>query len=299
MHRLLLCTGFLFFNLATALAQPATPAIPADSGQARPALPVAPEAVTPAKPTAPATNSPASVPVGTASVSVIAESDLKAPLQELAQAWADNQDNSPQMPITLTNTGTIRSKAESGAGAYDVVISADVDDVKAMTDAGILSADGQRSLARNTLVVYGRKALLKDDDLDWFDLVGSEWKKVALGNPDLVASGRVARRALQKHSLINDDNKDLFVYAITDSLALSTVARQQADAVFAFKTDAAKMNEHGFEIMPISTQDAPPVFYTAAISRQAKNPTQARAFLDFLSGETAKPVWVKYGFETN
>jgi molybdate transport system substrate-binding protein len=203
------------------------------------------------------------------------------------------------VPITLTNTGTIRAKATSGGGNYDIVISADLDDVKAMTDQGILSADGQRSLARNTLVVYGRKALVKDDQLDWFDLVGSEWKKVALGNPDLVESGRVARHALQKHGLVNDDNKDLFVYSATDSLALNVIAREQADAVFAFKTDASKLNQPGFEIIPVNTQDAPPVFYTAAVCKQAKNPVQARAFIDFCTSDNARPIWVKYGFETN
>ncbi len=304
MKPLFLIFGLLIFSLAPAAAQPAqpaVPAVPADANQPRPALPVAPEAVTPAKPVAPAapsTNTVTFVPGASVSVSVIAESSLKAPLQELAQAWADNQDNSPQVPITLTNTGTIRAKASSG-GSYDVVISADLDDMKALTDQGILSGDGQRSLARNTLVVYGRKALLKDDQLDWFDLVGSEWKKVALGNPDLVESGRAAQRALKKHDLLSDDNKDVFVYAVTDALALNVVAREQADAVFAFKTDAAKLNQPGFEIVPIDTADAPPVFYTAAVAKQAKNPTQARAFIDYCTSDAARPIWAKYGFETN
>src|SRR6202012_1313266 len=104
---------------------------------------------------------------------------------------------------------------------------------------GLLIADGQRSVARNTLVIYGRKALLKDDELDWFDLVGSEWKKVALGNPDMVALGRAAKRALQKHSLINDDTKNVFVYAPTEARAVSVVESEKADAVFAYKTDLA------------------------------------------------------------
>ena len=229
---------------------------------------------------------------------MIAESSLKEVLQELAQTWADNQDNSPQVPLTLTNSGTLRSKIESGT-VVDVIISADVDDVKAMTDEGLLFADGQHSLARTTLVVYGRKALVKDDDLDWFDLVGTEWKKVALGTPDQVASGRAAKRALQKHGLISDDNKEVFVYAHTDALALAVVQREQADAVFAYRTDVAKLNLHGFDIIPIKTEDAPPIFYTAAVDKLSKNPAQARAFIDFCSSEAARAIWVKYGFETN
>jgi molybdate transport system substrate-binding protein len=298
MNRLFVCLSLLLLSLVPLYAQPAVPAKPADPTQARPALPVVPDSITPPQPATPSTNPAPAIPLAPVSVSVMAESSLKQVLQELAQAWADNQDSSPQVPLTLTNSGTIRARVESGTPC-DVVISADVADVKTMTDKGLLFADGQRSLARNTLVVYGRKPLVKDEELDWFDLVGSEWKKVALGNPDLVASGRVAQRALQKHGLINDDNKGVFTYAQTDALALGVVQREQADAVFAYKSDAAKMSLRGFASVAIKTDDAPPIFYTAAVCRASKNPTMARAFVDYCSSEAAKPVWAKYGFETN
>jgi len=292
MNSILLCLALLLFSLAPVSAQTATPAQPADPNQPRPALPVVPESVTPP---APSTNN---APAPQVAVSIIADSSLKQVLQELAQSWADNQDSSPQVPLTLTNAGTLRAKVEGGS-TWDVVISADVADVKEMTASGLLFADGQRSLARNTLVIYGRKALVKDDELDWFDLIGTEWKKVALGNPDQVASGRVARRALQKHGLLDDDHKDVFVYAPTEALALAVVQREQADAVFFYKTDAVKISLPGFELFPVTTDDAPPVFYTAAVSRLAKNPVQARAFIDYCGGDAAKAIWAKYGFETN
>jgi molybdate transport system substrate-binding protein len=159
--------------------------------------------------------------------------------------------------------------------------------------------DGQRMLARNSVVIYGRKALVKDDDLQWYDLIGNEWKKVALGKPDTVASGHVAQRALQKHDLLGDDNKELYTYTMTDGLAIGQAQAEKADAVFAFKTDVAKLNLNGFEIFPLDSADAPPVFYTAAVCRLAKNPALAHAFIDFLSSDAAKPIWAKYGFETN
>jgi molybdate transport system substrate-binding protein len=295
MKTMLLCFALLFFSFGRGAAQPATPATPADPNQARPAQPVAPDSL---PPPAPATNNAPAAPTSQVAVAIIAESSLKQVLQELVQTWADAQDSSPQVPLTLTNSGTLRAKVEAGS-TWDVVISADVADVKEMTDKGLLFADGQRSLARNTLVIFGRKALVKDDDLDWFDLIGTEWKKVALGNPDLVASGRVAKRALQKHGLVNDDNKDLFVYAPTETLALAVAQREQADAVFVYKTDAANIKLPGFDIFPLKTEDAPPVFYTAAVCRLAKKPVQARAFIDYCMSEAAKAIWAKYGFETN
>jgi molybdate transport system substrate-binding protein len=300
MNTILFCFALLFFSLAPLCAQPAVPAMPADPNQARPAQPVFYDSVNPppAQTATPATTKAVPAQAPQVAVAVIADSSLKQVLQELAQAWADTQDTGPQIPLTLTNAGTLRAKVETSP-MWDVVISADVADMKAMTDKGVLFADGQRSLARNTLVVYGRKALVKDDDLDWFDLIGTEWKKVALGNPEMVASGRVAKRALQKHDLLGDENKETFVYSPTDALALAVVQRDQADAVFAYKTDAARMNLHGFEIVPIKTEDAPPVFYTAAVCRLAKNPALAHAFIDYCGGADAKAIWAKYGFETN
>ena len=298
MNSFLYCLALLLSSVAPLCAQTATPAQPADPNQPRPALPVVPDSITPPQMTTPATNSAPAATTPQVAVAIIADSSLKQVLQELAQGWADSQDSSPQVPLTLTNAGTLLAKVEAGS-VWDVVISADVADVKEMTDKGFLSADGQRSLARNTLVIYGRKALVKDDELDWFDLIGSEWKKVALGNPDLVASGRVAKRALQKHDLLGDENKEIFVYAPTEALALGVVEREQADAVFFYKTDAAKISLPGFELFPITTDDAPPVFYTASVCRQAKNPAQARAFIDYCGSDAAKAVWTKYGFETN
>jgi len=309
MNRLLLSLALLLVSLAPLFAQPAVPAQPADPNQPRPALPVVPDTITPPQYATPAANSPAastnSAPAAPAAaqvaLSIIADSSLKQVLAELAQAWADNQDNSPQVPLTLTNAGTLRAKVESStaASSWDVVISADVADVKEMTDKSFLFADDQRSLARNSLVVYGRKALVKDDELDWFDLVGTEWKKVALGNPDLVASGRVAKLALQKHDLLGDDHKDVYDYEPMEKLAVAAVDREQADAVFLFKTDAMRMSLPGFENFLIKTDDAPPIFYTAAVGRLSKNPTLAHAFIDYCGSDVAKPIWAKYGFETN
>jgi molybdate transport system substrate-binding protein len=287
--------ALLFLSIASVVAQPAKPAVPADPNQARPASPVLPD---PVPQMTPSTNDASATPAPQIAVTVIADSSLKQVLQELAQAWADTQDSGPQVPLTLTNAGTLRSKVDAG-GVWDVVISADVADVKEMTDKGYLMADGQISLARNSLVVYGRKALVKDDDLDWFDLIGTEWKKISLGNPDEVASGRVAERALQKHDLLGDDHKDFYVYAQTENLALAAVQREQSDAVFAFKTDVTKLNLPGFDTFPVNTADAPPVFYTASVCRLAKNPVQARAFIDFCGSDAGKAIWTKYGFETN
>ncbi|MCE0499701.1 MAG: molybdate ABC transporter substrate-binding protein [Methylacidiphilales bacterium] len=284
-------------------AQTPVPARPADPNQAIPAQPVVP--AVPAAPlsvtNAPAgdTNAPSANPQApTVTLTVLADVSLKKVLQELAQNWADSLPSNPQVPLALTNAGTIRNKIMDGE-VWDVVISADVDDVKAMTDKGLLLAAGQRSLARNTVVIYGRHALIKDDDLEWFDLIGTEWKRVAFGNPELVASGRVVKRALDKHDLYDGDHMKLYTTAPNEERVLAVAEREQADAVFVYKTDLVDFNLPGFEGYLIKDEDAPPVFYIASIAAKSKNPDLGRAFLDYLTGDSARAVWAKYGFETD
>ena len=295
---------FLLGNIAPVMAQ--VPAQPADPSQAIPAQPVQPAtpAVAPV-PAVPASDAPSATPATAAapaptgpSLSIIADSSLKAVLQELAQTWADSQPTSPEMPITLTNAGTMRAKIEAG-GVWDLALDADVNDTKAMTTSGFLLPVGQQTLARNTLVIYGRAPLVKDDDLDWFDLVGTEWKKVALGNPDLTASGRVAQYALRKHGLLDDDHKGVYINAANETVALGTLESEKADAAFVFATDLPGINLPGFQPFALKAEDAPPVFYTAALFRLAKNTDLAIAFLKYISSESARPIWAKYGFETD
>ncbi|HEY0257668.1 MAG TPA: molybdate ABC transporter substrate-binding protein, partial [Candidatus Methylacidiphilales bacterium] len=295
--------AFLSAGLMPLSAQTPTPARPADPHQVIPAQPARPNPPATA-PTAPVpvipTNAPGNPEPSPAAptLTVMADSSLREVLQELAQSWADSLDSSPQVPLTLTNAGTMRAKIEAGTVA-DLIISADLQDVKEMTDKGFLFAEGQRSIARNALVIYGRKALVKDDELEWFDLVGSEWKKVALGNPDLVASGRVAKRALQKHDLLGDENKNVFVYQGTETLALQVAEREQADAVFVYKTDLGAISLPGFEVISLKSDDAPPIFYLAAVCHLAKNPALGHAFIDYCTTDAAKEIWAKHGFETN
>jgi molybdate transport system substrate-binding protein len=305
LKRTLFLTAVLLL-CSSCLAGAQVPAQPADPNQPIPAQPVepvtppvAPPPAAPASATSVPTASSTSVPIATGpSLSIIADGSLKAVLSELAQTWADSQTSSPQMPITLTNAGTMRAKIEAG-GDWDLAIDADIDDTKAMTDKGLLLAEGQRSLARNSLVIYGRAPLVKDDDLDWFDLIGTEWKKVSLGNPDLTASGRVAQRALKKHDLLDDDHKGIYLDAANETAALQLLQREKADAAFVFTTDLPGINLSNFQSFPIKVEDAPPIFYTAAIFRLARNPGLARAFMQYCGSDGARAIWAKYGFETD
>ena len=118
MKRFLISLAVLMLSLMPLCAQTATPAQPVDPHQARPALPVVPDTLTPPELAVPATNAPSTNSAPTPAVpvlSIVADSSLRDVLQELAQSWADSVDSNPQVPLSLTNAGTLRARVEGGA----------------------------------------------------------------------------------------------------------------------------------------------------------------------------------------
>jgi molybdate transport system substrate-binding protein len=229
-------------------------------------------------------------------LAVAADSSLRGALQELAQAWADNTDDNKKVELSISNVETLKNEVAKGA-PWDVVILAGADEARQLTEQGKLDPQGQRNIARNELVVLGKKALLKDEEPEWHDLVRNEWRRMALGNPALTASGRFAQKAMEKRDLW-DRVKAEARLAPTETLALDFARRNDADGVFIFRTDLKGITLDMYEVYPVDPKDHPPVLYVAAVVKGAAKGALGRDFMQFLVSEEAMLVWKKWGFPT-
>jgi len=227
-------------------------------------------------------------------LTVAGDSSLRNALQELAQAWADNTDDNKKVELSISNMETL--KGEVGKGApWDVVILAGAEEARQLTEQGKLDPQGQRKVARNELVVFGKKALLKDEEPEWHDLLRNEWRRMALGNPALTASGRYAQKAMESRDLW-DRVKAEARLAPTEALALDFARRNEVDGVFVFRTDLKGVTLDLYEIYPVDSKDHPPILYVAAAIKGGAKIALARDFVQFLVSEEAVPVWKKWGF---
>ncbi|MEZ0296573.1 MAG: molybdate ABC transporter substrate-binding protein [Candidatus Methylacidiphilales bacterium] len=293
--------------------KPATPVTPPRPKQvpAAKAVPAAPEA-SEAKSKAekakekekarPATAAGGSDPVLTIAV----DGSLSGVIRELVQTFADQYSDAPSIAVELTNAGTLQNKLAE-APRWNVVIVAGMDEAKALTNAGRIDQEGQKLVARNTLVVYGRRP--KDPGLanaKWPALMGTEWQTVALGTPGLTASGRTAEAVLKKRDLLGKlEAAKAITYGGTESIVLNYLKKGEADALLLLKTDlrmtstwppAAKQLLLEYAVYAIDEADYAPVMYTAALLPGTSRKEEALEFITFLVSPAARAIWVKYGF---
>lgn len=229
-------------------------------------------------------------------LNVTADSTLRNVLPELAQAWADSQ---PSMSVNLefANAATMQTQLVQGK-AGDVVIFASESDAKEAAKRGFVLEKDQKIVARNELVVFGRKALLKDEELDWYDLLAREWDTLALGNPSLTASGRAAQSAIKKHDLGGKLKGDGVHLGGNEADALNFVRRDEADAVFVLRSDLIKTTLDGYVIYPVDAGDYPAIRYLAAPAKSSPNLEAARSFIQFIGAKESLDTWKKWGFPT-
>lgn len=230
------------------------------------------------------------------SISITADSTLRGVLPDLTQAWADSQSGM-RVELQFANADNIRKLLVEGK-AGDVVIMADLPEAKTAAKKGFLLEDSLKTVARNELIIYGRKPLLADEELDWYDLLAREWEHLALPNPELTWTGRAAQAAMQKHGVADRLKGDGVHLGGNETVTLDFARRGEADAVFLLRTDLSKITIEGYVVHAIDAADYPPFFYVAAIGKTSKSASAARSFIDSLATKEAAEVWKKAGFNT-
>ncbi len=227
-------------------------------------------------------------------ISITADSSLRPVLPQLVQAWADDQADM-KVDLQFTNSELLQKQVVEGK-AGDVVIFASANDAREASRRGFIAGDDMKTFARNELVVYGRKGIVKDEELDWYDLLAREWDTFAMGNPSATVSGRAAKSAIEKHDLAARLKSDGLHLAGNETAALNFAKRGEADAVFLYRTDLVKANLQNFVIFAIDAGDYPAIDYTAAPCKNTKAIETGRSFIKSLTTAEAQETLKKAGY---
>ena len=252
----------------------------------------------------------------------------EADTREKAAGTADNHGNppvfAPDIRFSFAASATLARQIAAGAPAH-LYISAN----RAWTD--FLSAGGHldgapRSLVRNRLVLV-RPAAMGGADTDGMSTGTMDRGGPETGGPeaDRIEAGPEAPAALTRAQLIawmngrplalaDPDTAPAGQYArtyLTDrglwpvpgrGAALSANARQTLALIerggltgFIYESDLS--GRRGL-IRLFSVPDGPRtgVLYQAALTGHVEQPAGARAFLNFLTGAKAAPIWRRHGF---
>ncbi|MBK9991525.1 MAG: molybdate ABC transporter substrate-binding protein [Verrucomicrobia bacterium] len=228
--------------------------------------------------------------VSAAEIMVFAAASLADAFKEIAPLYTKATGDT--LRFNFGASGALARQIKEGAPA-DVIFSADELRVDQLEKAGLLLPGTRRTLLMNTLVIViaaDGGAPVKTLD----DLARTDVKRIAIGEPATVPVGTYTKEYLQKtghwKKLI-----DKMVPLDTVRAALAAVESGNAEAGFVYKTDAIISKKVKIAI-EVPLAEGPKITYPVAVLKDAKQPTAAKALVDFLAGGDAQKVFAKFGF---
>ena len=226
-------------------------------------------------------------------ITVAVAANVSYAINELvAEFNKTNPDTKVQ--VTLGSSGKFTAQIESGA-PFDVFMSADMKFPKSLFEKGF-------ALNEPALYAQGSLAMLSSKELDFskgINLVtDANIGKIAVANPKSAPYGTAAVEAM-KNANVLDKVESKFVYAESISQAV-TYATTAADVGFIAKSSLydEKMSQYKENVNWISVD---PSLYTAidqgiVVLKNTKEEASAKAFYDFILGEKAKEIFIKFGY---
>ena len=232
-------------------------------------------------------------PAAAGDVVVFAAASLKNALDDAVKVYGEKTGKT--VLVSYAATSTLAKQIEQAAPA-DIFFSADMDWMDYVEQRGLICSDTRHTLLGNRIVLVAPKdssaTIAIAPGMDLAALLGADGK-LAMANTDAVPAGKYGKAALQ-HLGAWDGVADRVVQADNVRTALAYVANGEAPLGIVYATDAAV--EPAVKVIGAFPDDShPPILYPVAITTTSTNP-DAKAFLDFLLSDAARPAFEKQGF---
>ena len=191
------------------------------------------------------------------------------------------------------SSGELQKQIEAGA-PVDVFVSAAARQMDELERKGLLLAGTRRVFARNVLTVV-KPAYSTIDLAKATDLLDARVSRIVVGNPKTVPVGQYSEESLRALGLW-EKLQPKIVFAENVRQALDYVARGEVDAGFVYTTDAAVRGRDVKEAFRPPEDTYRPVTYPVAVTKDARQPALAAAFIDLLMSPEGQQVLTRLGF---
>ncbi|WP_293121784.1 molybdate ABC transporter substrate-binding protein [Microcoleus sp. bin38.metabat.b11b12b14.051] len=225
-----------------------------------------------------------------ASLTVSAAISLSPALTEIKTVYQSSNPN-VNIKYNFGASGALEQQIQQGA-PVDVFFSAATKQMDALQQANLLLNETRRNLLTNRLVLITPKngAVL----IDFKQLTDAKIKKIAIGEPKSVPVGQYAQEMLTKLGLWPQLQPKL-VFGNNVRQVLTFVASGNVDAGIVYATDAKVSDKVTVQLTAAENLHSP-IVYPLAVIKNSRNQAAAKTFVDFLAGDRAKIVFLKYGF---
>jgi molybdate transport system substrate-binding protein len=222
---------------------------------------------------------------------VFAAASLTNVLGELSGEWEKRSGVS--VKLSFAASSALARQIEAGGEAH-VFVSADQEWMDYLAGRDLIAPSSRRDLVRNSLALIApADSTVELTIRPGFDLVRALGDgRLSVADPDTVPAGRYARAALTKLAVWDPVSKRL-ARAENVRAALTYVARGECPLGVVYSTDA-QIEPKVRVVTTFPDNSHAPITYPAAAT--AKAGPRAAAFVQFLGGADAAPVWKKYGF---
>jgi molybdenum ABC transporter, periplasmic molybdate-binding protein len=200
----------------------------------------------------------------------------------------------PNVTISLNTgaSGTLQTQIENGAPA-DVFLSAATANMDALQNGNLIINNSRKNLLNNTLVMI----VPNDSTLgltSFNDLTLAKVTKIAIGDPKSVPAGAYAQAAFDELG-ITSRIQSKFILGANVTQVLTYVAGGNVDVGFVYSTDALSSTQVKV-VANAPTDINAQIVYPAAVLKASTHSTAAQAYLDFLSSDQAKALFIQFGF---
>jgi len=225
-------------------------------------------------------------------LTVSAAISLTNALEPIAKAYADAGGG----PVRFNFAGSnVLARQLVNRAPADVFISADAVQMDVAAQAGAIDKTSRVDLLGNRLAIVTRPASAGNPAIRGVgDLLRSDVRRIALGDPAAVPAGVYAREYLKSAGVWTQLAPKLIPVANVRA-ALTVVENGSADAAIVYETDAA-LSRTALTAFVVSDTGAPRIVYPAAIVAHSRQPDGARRFLGFLRGTAAAAIFRRFGF---
>ncbi|HJO37039.1 MAG: molybdate ABC transporter substrate-binding protein [Vicinamibacterales bacterium] len=223
-------------------------------------------------------------------VRVSAATSLTNVLEEIAREY-ERAAPGVRIELNIAGSNTLARQIVTGA-PVDLFVSANTVEMDRVERSGRVRRGARVSLLSNQLVVVVPDDRIPPSTLA--DLESAGVRRIALGDPEGVPAGVYARRYLESRGVWATLSSKV-VPTRSVRAALEAVEAGNADAAFVYRTDAATAPS-AVIAFAVPVDDGPRIVYPVAVVEDGPNPIGAEAFLRFLRGPVATPLFERTGF---
>jgi molybdate transport system substrate-binding protein len=223
-------------------------------------------------------------------ITVSAAISLSGALDEIAREYKTAGGGDVRFNFAASNV--LARQIANGAPA-DLFISADEAQMAYAQAQQAIDAGTRVRLLSNRLVVIApstRQEQLRDVK----SLLGSNVRRVAIGDPAGVPAGVYAKQYLERIGIWRDLQPKLLPLTNVRA-ALAAVESGGADAGFVYESDTAATSRVRV-VLVIDGADAPQIIYPAAITARSRNRATAVKFLEYLQAPAATAIFRRHKF---